>query len=296
MEALLDAYLGHLRVERNLAANTLEAYGADLTAYLAFLVGQGVTEMGAVSPALVAEHLRSLHARGLSARSQARHLAAVRQFHRFLVKEHLVERNPTDLAETPKQPRTLPVYLTLEEVDRLIAAADPTTPELARDRAMIELLYATGLRVSELCGLTLESLNLESEFLIAKGKGRKERLVPVGRSAQEAVRRFLDGPRQAILRNRQSRFLFVTRKGGAITRQCFWVRLGNRARQAGIVKRLSPHKLRHSFATHLLAHGADLRVVQALLGHADLSTTQIYTHVEQGGLQQTVERFHPRGR
>jgi integrase/recombinase XerD len=240
--------------------------------------------------------MRSLNAKGLSARSAARHLAAIRQFHRFLVREHLALRNPTDLAETPTLPQTLPVYLTLEEVDRLIAAADPRTPELARDRAMVELMYATGLRVSELCGLTLESLNLQSEFLIARGKGRKERLVPVGRSAQKAVKDYLAGPRAAILRSRESRFVFVTRKGGGIGRQCFWRRLGALARQAGITKKLSPHKIRHSFATHLLAHGADLRVVQALLGHADLSTTQIYTHVEQGGLHRTVERYHPRGR
>jgi integrase/recombinase XerD len=296
METLLDAFLGHLRVERNLAANTLEAYGADLTGYLAFLGEQGITRVESVTPASVAEHMRSLHARGLSARSAARHLAAVRQFHRFLVREHLAERNPTELSETPKLPRTLPVYLTLEEVDRLIAAAEPTTAALARDRAMVELLYATGLRVSELCNLTLESLNLEAEFLIASGKGRKERLVPVGRSAQRAVREFLDKARPAILGTRTSRFVFVTQKGGAITRQCFWTRLGRLARRAGITKRLSPHKLRHSFATHLLAHGADLRVVQALLGHADLSTTQIYTHVEQASLHRTVERFHPRGR
>jgi integrase/recombinase XerD len=296
MEPLLDAFLGHLRIERNLAPNTLEAYGADLTGYLRFLRQRGVEQADAVTPALVAEHLRTLHTRGLSARSQARHLAALRQFHRFLLAEKLATQNPTALAETPKLPRTLPVYLTLEEVDRLIAAADPSTPEGARDRAMIELLYATGLRVSELCSLTFESLNLEAEFLIARGKGRKERLVPVGRSAQQAVQRFLAGPRQAILGNRQSRYLFVTRKGGAITRQCFWHRLGIRARQAGITKRLSPHKLRHSFATHLLARGADLRVVQALLGHADLSTTQIYTHVERARLHQVVEKFHPRGR
>jgi integrase/recombinase XerD len=296
MEPLLDAFLSHLRIERNLAPNTIDAYGSDLALYLRLLAESGLVDVESVTPAHVAEHQRALHARGLSARSQARHLAAVRQFHRFLVKEKLARTNPTTLTETPRLSRSLPVYLSLEEVDRLIAAAKPTTGEGSRDRAMIELLYATGLRVSELCGLTLESLNFEAEFVIARGKGRKERLVPVGRSAQQAVRDYLAGPRAAILGQRSSRALFVTRKGGAITRQCFWQRLQTMARQAGITKRLSPHKLRHSFATHLLARGADLRVVQTLLGHADLSTTQIYTHVERAQLHRVVREHHPRGR
>jgi integrase/recombinase XerD len=297
MEPLLDAFLSYLRVERNLAANTLEAYGADLAEYLAFLKSAGVLDPAQVTAGMVAEHQRALAVRGLSARSQARHLSAVRQFHRFLVRERLCETDPTGLAETPKLPRKLPVYLTLEEVDRLleVCAADPS-PAGARDRAMIELLYATGLRVSELCKLPLEAVNLEAEFLIARGKGSKERLVPVGRSAQGALRDYLDGPREKLLGQKASRFVFVTPRGGAITRQTFFLRLRARAKLAGITKPLSPHKLRHSFATHLLARGADLRVVQQLLGHADLSTTQIYTHVERARLHQVVGKFHPRGR
>ena len=296
MEPLLDAFLSHLRVERNLAANTLEAYGADLTEYLRFLQARSIADPAAVTPGLVAEHFRALAVRGLSARSQARHLAAVRQFHRFLVRERLAEVNPTRLAETPKLPRKLPVYLTLEEVDRLLAAADESSPAGLRDRAMIELLYATGLRVSELCNLSMEALNFEAEFLIARGKGSKERLVPMGRSAQRAIHEYLEQARPRILGTRSSRALFVTSHGRAITRQTFWMRLNARARVAGITKPLSPHKLRHSFATHLLARGADLRVVQALLGHADLTTTQIYTHVERSQLHAVVSKFHPRGR
>ncbi|MBS2029122.1 MAG: site-specific tyrosine recombinase XerD [Deltaproteobacteria bacterium] len=297
MEPLLDAFLSFLRVERNLAANTLEAYGADLTEYLGFLSREGVVDVRAVTPGLVAEHQRALASRGLSARSQARHLSAVRQFHAFLKREQLASDNPTALAETPKLPQKLPSYLTLEEVDRLLeAAASDPSPEGLRDRAMIELLYASGLRVSELCGMPLDAVNLEAEFLIARGKGKKERLVPVGRSAQAAITTYLAGPRAAILHGRESRHLFVTNRGSAITRQTFFLRLRGRAKQAGIVKAISPHKLRHSFATHLLARGADLRVVQALLGHADLSTTQIYTHVERARLHQVVGRYHPRGR
>jgi len=296
MEPLLDAFLSHLRVERNLAANTLEAYGADLAAYLAFLKGQGVADASRVTPSLVAQHLRGLAAGGLSAKSQARHLSAVRQFHRFLVRERLCDSNPTTLAESPKQPQRLPVYLSLDEVDRLLAASQGKSPESARDVAMIEVLYATGLRVTELCTLTFESVNFEAEFLIARGKGSKERLVPVGRSAQAALQAYLNGPRAAILKNRSSRYLFVGNRGTAITRQTFFLRLRARAKLAGITKAISPHKLRHSFATHLLARGADLRVVQQLLGHADLSTTQIYTHVERARLHAVVGKYHPRGR
>ena len=296
MEPLLDAFLMHLRVERNLAANTLEAYGADLTGYLAFLSAEGIREIAEVTPARIAEHQRSLAVRGLSARTQARHLAAVRQFHRFLAKEKLAPRDPTELAETPKLPRTLPSYLTLEEIDRLLAAADGPKPDDLRDKAMIELLYASGLRVSELCNLTLEALNLEAEFVIARGKGSKERLVPMGRSAQAAIKKYLDVSRPVILSGKESRHVFVTNRGRAITRQTFFLRLRARAKLAGITKPLSPHKLRHSFATHLLARGADLRVVQALLGHVDLSTTQIYTHVERTRLHAVVGKYHPRGR
>ena len=296
MEPLLDAFLTHLRVERNLAANTIEAYGADLAGYLAFLAGEGVRDIAAVTPARVAEHQRSLASRGLSARSQARHLAAVRQFHRFLAKEKLAPQDPTELAETPKLPRMLPGFLTLDEVDQLLASTEGPRREDLRDKAMIELLYATGLRVSELCKLTLESVNLEAEFVIARGKGSKERLVPVGRSAQAALKNYLELARPAILRGRESRYLFVSNRGSAITRQSFFLRLRARAKLAGITKPLSPHKLRHSFATHLLARGADLRVVQALLGHVDLSTTQIYTHVERARLHAVVGTFHPRGR
>jgi integrase/recombinase XerD len=296
MEPLLDAFLSHLRIERNLSPNTIEAYGSDLTGYFAFLRERGATEPGHVTAGLVAEHQRGMHAGGLSARTQARRLAAVRMFHRFLLRERHSEADPTQLAETPKLPRKLPVYLTLEEVDQLIAAADPKTSEGARDLAMVQVLYATGLRVSELCHLTFDSLHLDAEYLIAEGKGRKERLVPVGRDAVAALEAYLKGPRADILHGRQSRALFVTQKGGAITRQCFWMRLQALTRKAGITKKLSPHKLRHSFATHLLARGADLRVVQALLGHADLSTTQIYTHIERARLHQVVTQHHPRGR
>jgi integrase/recombinase XerD len=297
VEALLDLYLGYLRVERGLSANTLEAYGTDLTGYLKFLASQGVQSAEKVTPGQVAEHVRSLHARGLSAKSQARHLAAIRTFHRFLVRERLCATDPTELSQGPKLPQTLPVFLTLEEVDRRLEAANGPEPEDARDRAMVHLMYATGLRVSELCQLQLDAVNLEAELLIARGKGNKERILPVGRQAIAELRSYLTGARRQILGDRESPFIFISQRGlRAVTRQCFWIRLQALAKKAGIQKHLSPHKLRHSFATHLLARGADLRVVQQLLGHSDLATTQIYTHVERAQLHAVVARHHPRGR
>lgn len=296
MENALDAFISFLRAERGLAAKTVDAYAEDLTVYFQDLRAQGLKQLSAVKQEQVLEHLRTLGRRGLSRRSQARHLAALRVFHRFLVAEHFSERDPTEDVDTPRGPRSLPIFLTLEEVERLLAAPDEGTVAGRRDRAMLELLYATGLRVSELVGLSVNALQLQSGYVIAQGKGGKERLVPVGAFATEKLKAYLEDARPQLLKLRRSQALFLTVRSGPFTRQGFWKLLKRYAALAGIDKPLSPHKLRHSFATHLVERGADLRVVQALLGHADLSTTQIYTHVNTARLRATYDQHHPRSR
>jgi len=294
-DGLLDLYLQFLRAERNLAPKTVDAYGLDLRDYLKFLDQAGV-KAEAVTHDDVEAHLAALTRAGLSPRSRARHLAAVRGFHRFLVDEKLAAADPTELSETPKHGQKLPVYLSLSEVEALLAAPDAGTATGARDAAMLEVLYATGLRVSELIKLRQADLNLREGYVLTLGKGRKERVVPLGRKALAAVQRYLEGPRGAILKTRSTHALFVTPLGRGFSRMGFWKLLRRHARKAGITRPLSPHKLRHSFATHLLERGADLRAVQAMLGHADLRTTQIYTHVARARLQQVHAAAHPRGR
>jgi integrase/recombinase XerD len=294
MEGLLDAFIAFIRAERGLSGKTVDAYAADLTVYFEDLRALGIQDVARVTQEDVSEHLRRLGQRGLSRRSQARHLAALRGFHRFLIAEKLAEKDPTEDLDTPRSARKLPTFLTLEEVEQLLAAPDERNPTGQRDKAMLELLYATGLRVSELCSLDINAVQLGAGYLVAKGKGSKERVVPVGRVAVEKVQAYLAGPRQFLLGKRESRALFVTPRGGPFTRMGFWKLLKRYALKAGIRKPISPHKLRHSFATHLVERGADLRAVQAMLGHADLSTTQIYTHVNSARLRAVYDEHHPR--
>jgi integrase/recombinase XerD len=235
-----------------------------------------------------------LNERKLSARSQARRLVALRQLFKFLKGERIITADPTEDVDLPRFGRKLPDYLTIAEVDNLLAAPDRRTPRGGRDGAMIETLYATGLRVSELCKLRLRDLNFDAGYLMAVGKGRKERLVPVGEVALESIRTYVDTIRATFLGARAADTLFLTHHGRAMTRQGFWKLLGRYAVVAGIRKRISPHKLRHSFATHLVERGADLRSVQAMLGHADIGTTEIYTHVSRRHLRSVYDRFHPR--
>ena len=296
MDALLDPFIVYLRAERGLAARTVDAYAADLKVYFDELRARGLSEISAVRREDVIEHLRALSRHGLSPRSQARHLAAIRQLHVFLHDEELSPADPTEDVDTPRWGRKLPGFLTLDEVEQLLAAPDASAAAGARDRAMLEVLYACGLRVSELCGLRAEDLQLQDGYLVARGKGSKERVVPLGSKAIAAVRDYLAGPRARLLRGRASRALFVTPRGGAFTRQGFWKLLRRYALKVGLRGPLNPHKLRHSFATHLLERGADLRAVQALLGHADLATTQIYTHVNAARLRAVYDRHHPRSR
>jgi len=295
LEPALDLFLSHIRVEKGLAQNSVEAYGGDLRRYLEHLDRLGCADWGAVRRTEILAHLAQLTAQGLSPRSQARALSAIRALHRLLVDQRIAPLDPTDEIDSPRAGRRLPTPLSAEECARLLQAPDPRTAAGRRDRAMLELLYATGLRVSELVGLALNDLDLEARVLKARGKGNKERLVPVGTPAAEAVRAYLSGgTRDRLLKGRRSKDLFVTARGRRLTRQGFARLLGKCARKAGIGRRISPHKLRHSFATHLLAGGADLRAVQAMLGHADVATTQVYTHVETSQARRLYERFHPR--
>jgi integrase/recombinase XerD len=294
LEPAVDLFLAHVRVEKGLAANTVEAYARDLRRYAGDLSLAGVTAWEDVARAHVQAHLAALVRAGLSARSQARALSAIRSLHGFLFAEKLTAVDPSDEIDSPRAARALPALLGHDEIERLLAAPDPRTAAGVRDRAMLELLYATGLRVSELVALGLNDVNLETRVLVARGKGNKERIVPVGAPAAEATRAYLAGARDRLLRGRRSRDLFVTPRGRRLTRQGFGKLLGRHARAAGISRRVSPHKLRHAFATHLLEGGADLRAVQAMLGHADVSTTQIYTHVDRTQVRRLHERYHPR--
>jgi integrase/recombinase XerD len=294
MEQYLDLYLNCLLVERGLSANTLEAYSRDLSRYLDFLEGQKVGEADEVTPALVLRFLAHLKEAGLSPRSRARTLVSLRMFHKFLLAEGLATSNPTSRVEAPKSFNALPHTLSPEEVERLLASPKGDEPLALRDRAMLEILYATGLRVSELIGLQLGNLQLDVGYLTAFGKRSKERIVPVGETAIEELRSYLRQGRP-FLDKEGGRSLFLNRQGRGLTRQGFWKIIKRRAQEAGISKNITPHTLRHSFATHLLENGADLRSVQAMLGHADISTTQIYTHVTRERLRKIHQQHHPRG-
>ena len=291
---LLDLFVTWLRAERNLAPRSVDAYATDVRAWLEDLDRRKL-QVEAATREDVLEHLARLATQGLSARSRARHLAALRGFHRFLEDEKLAPKNPTEDLDTPRAGRKLPVFLSLAEVERLLEAPDPKSPAGVRDRAMLEVLYATGLRVSELCRLGVNDVNLQDGFVLAFGKGRKERVVPLGKAAITRVKEYL-AVRPLLLRGQASAALFVTPRGKGFSRMGFWKLLRRHALKAGITRPISPHKLRHSFATHLLERGADLRAVQAMLGHADLSTTQIYTHVNQARLRAVYDGAHPRGR
>jgi integrase/recombinase XerD len=294
LEPALDLFLAHVRIEKGLAANSVEGYARDLRRYLEHLEKMGVASWESVTRANLQEHLAELVRRGLSARSQARALSAIRSLHKLLVAERLAPHDASDEIDAPQPGRRLPGLLSHDEVDKLLASPDVRSTAGLRDRAMLELLYATGLRVSELVCLKLNDVNLETRVLIARGKGDKERLVPVGAPAADAVKAYLTVARERLLHGRRSKDLFVTPRGGRMTRQGFSKILDRHARAAGIRRKISPHKLRHSFATHLLEGGADLRAVQEMLGHADVSTTQIYTHVDRTHVKRLYDRFHPR--
>ena len=293
MTIVIDAFLDHLRVERRLAAHTLISYGRDLTALAAYAAGQDRTPEALDRHALEA-FVRQQMAGGLSPRSVARSIAAIRGYYRFLVLDRHLSTSPADQLQPPHAWPALPKSLSLEEVDILIAQPDVHTTLGLRDRAMIELLYATGMRVSELIGVRTADLHLAERYLTCIGKGNKERLVPVGDQASEWIERYQKTARLALLKGRSSTRLFLNVRGGPLSRVGFWKILKGYGQRANLPRSLSPHVIRHSFATHLLERGADLRAIQMMLGHADLSTTQIYTHVLEARLRTVYDRFHPR--
>jgi len=291
-EAAVRAFLDYLSIEKGLAANTLAAYGRDLGKLLLYMDKEKIPWTRAQEEDLVG-FVRAQSRSGLSARSLARLISAVRSFYRYLLMDGVVAADPAERLSSPSVWLSLPKFLTVKEVESLLAAPDGEEPRGVRDRAMLEVLYGAGLRVSELVSLKPADVSLEDGFLICRGKGGKERIVPLGASACGAVRAYLAGARP-LFDKRSAVPLFLTRRGGAFTRQGFWKLLKGYAKKAGLAAKISPHVLRHSFATHLLERGADLRSVQLMLGHSQITTTQIYTHVSRDRLRQVYDKFHPR--
>ncbi len=289
---LLQRFLNFLSVEKGLAANSVRSYERDLSRYFHHMKTKQPDE---ISHQDVVSFLAGLSAAGLSPRSSARNLAAIRGLHKYLLIDSLAKTDPTVNVETPRGWKRLPKSLSSADVEALLEQPDTSTVLGLRDKAMLEVLYATGLRVSELVGLKIGDINLERGFLIVLGKGSKERAVPIGEAAIEVVREYLSRARPGLLKGKDSEMLFISSQRRGLTRQMFWERIKQCATRAGIEKNISPHTLRHSFATHLLDNGADLRAVQAMLGHSDISTTQIYTHVSRERLRQIHEKYHPRG-
>ncbi|RLB73631.1 MAG: site-specific tyrosine recombinase XerD [Deltaproteobacteria bacterium] len=296
MDQYLDYFFNFLSVERGLSTNTLNAYSRDLTSYFSYLKkDEKVIDPTVVDQLMLLRYLNFLKDSGLSPRSRARNLSTLRSFHRFLLRENYTKHDPTALVESPRSLPALPHLLTKQEVERLLQAPIGDKPIAVRDRAMLEVLYATGMRVSELVGLRLGDLKLDIGCLNAFGKGSKQRLIPLGEVAIEILREYLQNDRLKLLKGLTSEEVFLNARGKKLSRQGFWKNLQNYALKAEIKQKVYPHMLRHSFATHLLENGADLRSVQTMLGHADISTTQIYTHVIQERMQKLHQQYHPRG-
>jgi len=285
-------FLDFCRMEKGLAENSVSSYARDLERFTAFSGGAEIPVPETAEQ--VRAYVDSLYAAGLAGRSVARHLTTIRNFYRHLQREQVMEHNPTELMGAPKIGQALPHYLNAGDMERLLEAPPAGTPNGMRDRAMLQLLYASGLRVSELCAVELNDLNLALGYLRVTGKGNKQRLVPMGQTAIRAIEAYMTGGRPAIMKGRASRFIFVTNRGSKMTRQGFWKLLAAHGKSCGLFHNLSPHVLRHTFATHLLEGGADLRSVQTMLGHADIGTTQIYTHVARSRLRTVVDQHHPR--
>ena len=293
-DLLLDEFVNYLIVERCLADNTVESYQRDVLRFLDFVSSKGIQNIDLVKIDTIRSHLKNLLESNLSSVSLARHLASIRVFYRFLINEKKLEEDPTTYIESPKLWSRIPNVLTLKEMDSLLNQPDTKTLLGLRDKSMLEILYAAGLRVSELVSLRTNNINLESGYLISMGKGSKERIVPIGESARLRTEEYLTGVRPQLLKGRNMPELFLSRFGKKMTRQAFWKIIKKYALSAGIKSNLSPHSVRHSFATHLLAGGADLLSVQLMLGHADISSTQIYTHVMKDRLREVYDKFHPR--
>lgn len=291
----VDDFLNHLAVERGLAENTLVAYRRDLTKYCAFLSKQGIKQVPEIQRRQITDYMFDQKKDGLAVPSISRSLAAIKMFHRFLVQERLAKEDPSHLVETPKLWRRIPVVLSTAEMETILKASSGMSPQAVRDNAILELFYASGMRVSELAGLRLENINLDVGYVRCTGKGRKERIIPIGKRARAAIEKYCLSVRPLSAKEFQPPTLFLSRLGKKMSRQNIWKLIKKYARKAGIRKEIKPHTLRHSFATHLLQYGADLRSVQEMLGHSDISTTQIYTHVDRERLKSVHKQFHPRG-
>ncbi|MGW8192625.1 MAG: site-specific tyrosine recombinase XerD [Desulforhopalus sp.] len=294
--AAKEHYLHYLISERRLAENTITAYSADTDLFLTFLTSRGKHCLDSVTLEIILDFLEQCRKqKKVSKRTNSRRISALRSFFTFLVRENLVGLNPFDAVDLPRSGKTLPKALSLQEVERLLAPASISSPIAVRNNAMLFLLYSTGLRVTELVTLPVASCNLAAGFIRVLGKGSKERLIPFGDQAREKIDHYLKTARPLILKGKRTNYLFVTGRGNCMTRLRFWQIIRQAALAAGISKPISPHMLRHSFATHLLSHGADLRAVQMMLGHSDIATTQIYTHIDQERLKSVHKKFHPRG-
>jgi integrase/recombinase XerD len=293
VEAAIRSFLSYLRVEKGVSSNTLDAYRRDIEKFSAFAATRRLA-LESIQRDDVVAFLRYLYARKLDSRSVARHLVTLRHFFRFSLAEGVIKEDPAETVESPRFRSSLPMFLTVEEVERLIAQPDAESIVGLRDRAMLEVMYSAGLRVTELCKLALSDVRIDRGYVRCIGKGNKERLVPVGRRALEIVRQYLAKSRPKLARKNSPDRLFLNKRGGPCSRHGFWKTVSEAGRKAGIKKKLKPHMLRHSFATHLLDRGADLRAVQMMLGHADIATTQIYTHIVEERLKQVYREHHPR--
>jgi len=294
MHELIENFLNYLSVERSLARNTIVSYQKDLRVYVTYLQSKAIDAFSKIRREDITDFMFFQKDKGLSANSIARSLAAIRMFHRFLVRERIVKSDPTSLIDSPKLFKRIPEILSINEVEALLAAPNVRLTQGIRDKAIIETMYATGMRASEVVTLRLDNVNLEIGFLRCIGKGNKERIIPLGKKAIASIRKYLESSRQALIRNKESSVLFLNRSGKGLSRQSLWKIIKRYARQARIKKSIKPHILRHSFATHLLERGADLRSVQEMLGHSNISTTQIYTHVTRDRLKTIHRMFHPR--
>lgn len=294
MNELIEEFLSFLSVERGLAENTLESYKRDLVRFFDYLKSRRTASVSNVTRQKITSFMLAEKDRGLSSNSISRELACLKSFFKFLVRENKVKEDVTSVIESPKLWKRLPATLNLDEVEMLLKTPNVRDLMGARDKASLELMYATGMRVSELINLKMDDVNMEVGFVKCFGKGGKERIVPFGKKARESVERYLGKARASFLKKKVSNFLFLTRLGKPMSRQTFWKTIKKYTREAGIKKKITPHSLRHSFATHILERGADLRMVQEMLGHSDISTTQIYTHVSKDRLKSIHHKFHPR--
>ncbi|MDH3574589.1 MAG: site-specific tyrosine recombinase XerD [Desulfobacteraceae bacterium] len=295
LDIFVDQYINYLVFEKGLSEKSIESYSSDLSNYLVFLKQMGIKDITQTDTPLILKHMIALRESGLGSKSCARHLITLRGFYKFLAQEKILEFDPAKLIDLPKSGLKLPDVLSVSEINLLLNIPDSNKPLGKRNSAMLELLYAAGLRVSELVNLKFLDVNLEACFVRVMGKGSKERIVPFGLFARNKIDDYINNSRPLLLKNRISQYLFVARAGKPMTRQGFWKLLKQYVKQAGIRKKVTPHSFRHSFASHLLEGGADLRTVQVMLGHVDISSTQIYTHVARDHLRQIHEKYHPRG-